>query len=315
MSVSDRGKHLRAVEVLAARQFGVVSRQQVLACGLTPAMWRRRIADGEWLHVLPGVVRLASGAQSFRQRAMATTLWSSPDGLVSHRSAGRFWEYESITSDGPIHLTVPGSRRLRHAGVVVHSSIDLIPADRSHFGPIVVTSALRTALDLAAELDPLAFEVIIEDGLRRGLFSRGQLQWRSGARTGKGFAGSAMCRELFDQRNLGQTDSGWEVRLAALLVDAGFPSPERQMKVTTPDGDRHVDVGYAGSPAVAFEYDSDTWHSSVRQRHRDAARRNSLRVAGCLVIEVTSATMRDPTQLVALVAGVLGRATSSSARQ
>lgn len=305
MPMNDRGKHLRAIEACAAEQFGVVSRHQALACGLTSAMWRRRVADGEWLRVLPEVVRFASAAQTFRQRAMSAVLWSAPDGMVSHRSAARFWEYESVARGRSMHLTVPSGRSLRHSTVVVHHGGDLIPADRSQFGPIAVTSALRTALDLAADLEPLAFEIIIEDGLRRGLFSRRQLQWRLAARAGGGFPGSGMCRDLLDRRTLGQTDSGWEVRLAALLVDAGFPSPERQLKVTTADGDRYVDLGYPGPSVVALEYDSDAWHSSVVQRHRDAAKRNALRVAGCLVIEVTSAMMRAPAGLLAMVAKAL----------
>ncbi|MEP6623899.1 MAG: hypothetical protein ABJC79_05625 [Acidimicrobiia bacterium] len=55
---------------------------------------------------------------------------------------------------------------------------------------------------------------------------------------------------------------------------------------------------------LAFEYDSDAWHSGVHRRHRDAARRNALRAAGCIVIEVTPALVGDPGALIRLAKAV-----------
>ncbi len=231
---------------------------------------------------------------------MATALWSAPDGLVSHLSAGSLWKSEGLAHGGPIHVTVPEGRRLRHNDVVVHTGQDLIAADRSMCGPIPVTAPLRTVLDLAGGLDALALEVAIEDGLRRGLFTRGQLRWRVGGRSGRGVTGSSAVSQMLARRDLGTTDSGWEVRVAAMLVAGGLPEPERQLAVSTALGTRHVDLGYSGPPIVAFEYDSDRWHSGVRQRHADAARRNALRVAGVRVVEVTSTIAQDPEVLVSL---------------
>lgn len=167
-------------------------------------------------------------------------------------------------------------------------------------GPISVTSALRTVLDLAGEVDGLTLEVVIEDGIRRKLFTVGRLEWRASVRLGKGVAGSAVVRELVARHGLGRTDSGWELRVARVLTDAGFPEPDRQLEVHTSMGELHVDLGYPGPPVVAFEYDSDRWHSSVRERHADAARRNALRLAGVVVVEVTSALVRDEAALVGL---------------
>ena len=56
---------------------------------------------------------------------------------------------------------------------------------------------------------------------------------------------------------------------------------------------------------LILEYDSDQWHSGTVRRHGDAVRRNQLRSLGWTVLEVTSAQLKDPTQLVAVVEIVL----------
>lgn len=170
---------------------------------------------------------------------------------------------------------------------------------------IPVTSALRTVLDLGAVLDEDALQIVIEDALRRRLFTVGQLEWRHSLRSGKGVPGSKSIGSLIDRHGSVVTDSGWEVRLEQLLVGAGWPIPERQMRVKTELGTVKVDLGYAGSTVVAFEYDSDRWHSGVTRRHRDMVRRNALRAANVIVFELTAALMRDREGFLAALRPVL----------
>lgn len=115
---------------------------------------------------------------------MAAALWSAPDGLVSHISAAVLWEFD-VTPTSDVHITVSIARRLRSDRVIVHLTRDLIPADVDGFGPIAITSPLRTAIDLAGLLDERALELAIESGLRRRQFSVGQLCWRADALLGR----------------------------------------------------------------------------------------------------------------------------------
>ncbi len=285
-------------------QFGVVSRDQGVIAGVSARAMRARRDAGRLEEVLPGVYRFASAPRTFRQRAMAAALWSEPEGLVSHQTAGALWRLEGIGHGGRVHITLPGGHR-RHRDITVHTSRDLIDADRARCGPIAVTSALRTVLDLAATVEPLALEVAIEDGLRRRLFTLGQLHWRSAQRLGRGVSGSTIAADLISRRDLGVTDSGWEVRVSAMLVKEGMGAPVRQLAVRTAMGDFRVDLGYPGPPVVALEYDSDRWHSGVQRRHADAARRNALRIAGVNVVEITSSIAHDPVALVELVRAAL----------
>ncbi len=296
----------RSIEDLASQQFGVFSRRQATGLGATRRMIGARLESGRWVARLPGIYRVAAARSTFRQRAIAAALWAGPSAFISHTSAAVLWGLEGVSRPSEIHVTIAGRRRLRHDGIVVHCTEELIEADRATVGPLVVTSPLRTALDLAGVLDALGSEILIEDCLRRGLVSIGQLRWRSSPRSGNGVSGSTVIRTLLERHDLGMSDSGWEVRVADVLTGAGLPHPVRQFKVSTPVGDRHVELGYPGPPVVAFEYDSDAWHFGVRRRHDDAARRNALRVSGCLAIEVTPSLMRDRALLVRLARDALG---------
>jgi hypothetical protein len=206
-----------------------------------------RRAEGDWVELVPGVLRFASASPTFRMRAMAAALWAHPDGVVSHLSAARLWELEGIVGATPVHVTVPPPRRLRHADVVVHRSADLGPADRASTFGIAVTSPVRTVLDLAAVVDESQLELAIEDALRRRLFRIGQLERRAAARRGKGFAGSRVVAGLVGRHGSVVTDSGWELRLARLLASGGLPEPVRQLQVVTVLGPLHVDLAYPGS--------------------------------------------------------------------
>jgi hypothetical protein len=183
----------------------------------------------------------------------------------------------------------------------------LLPADCSLVHGIPVTSPLRTVIDLADRVDTSILELAIEDALRRGLFTVGQLRWRASVRLGSGVRGAAALGALLEHQ-LGSTGSGWEVRTARVLTRAGLPEPRRQHPVDTGRGRFHADLAYP--PSIVFEYDSDRWHSSAARRHHDAERRNALRLAGCTVIEVTPGLLRTPDALVALARSALGAVVS-----
>lgn len=304
----------RAIERLAAVQFGVFSRLQLSEAGVSRRVTDRRIESGRWEGVLPRVYRASVVPASGRQAALAACLWSAPDGLISHQTAAVLWGLEGIETTA-VHLTVPSECSLRSSRVVVHRTHELLAADRARQGPITLTSPLRTLIDVAATLDRAALEVATEDALRRRLCTAGQLRWRAGELLGQGRSGSTMLRTLLSQRTLGRTGSRWELRTARILTAAGLPEPVRQHEVGD-DGVfvARVDLAYPDA-RVVLEYDSDEWHHGVARRHRDAERRNALRAAGWTVIEVTPALLRRPDVLVRVVLAALGAQPGGRARR
>ncbi len=285
------------LEAFAATRYGVFTLADGADHAVSARMIETRVASGRWTRALPRVFRVTAVPITFRQRALAATLWSRGHGF--HITGARLWALHRTTTRAP-QMIVPRGRNPRHPGVIVHRAENLPPADLTHIHGIAVTSALRTVLDLAALLDPLALELVIEDALRRQLFTIGQLRWRADEYCGMSVASSTLLRELLD-RHLGDTDSGWELRVARILTGAGFPEPQRQVQVATIDGPKFLDLGYNGLPPIALEYDSDLWHFGIRRRHLDAARRNALRLAGVTVIEITSDLAADPRRLITLI--------------
>jgi very-short-patch-repair endonuclease len=290
----------RALEALAAQQHNVISRQQMLDCGLSPSAIKRRVASGRWLAVLPGVFRRAGSAPSKELGAMAACLWGGPGTLVSHRAAGVLWELDGIMAQR-IEITVPRENRVRSPKLVVHHTADLIPADRGMVGPIPVTSALRTLIDLAGCVDVDVLELAVEDAFRRGLTRPKQLAWRLEGMAGKGRRGCADLRALLARRS-GATDSGWEVRLERILVRAGLPRPRRQYEIRY-DGKlvARVDLAYP-SYRLAIEYDRVRWHTGSARLDRASERELKLAPLGWHVLHVTKATMKDaPRAVLALL--------------
>lgn len=116
---------------------------------------------------------------------------------------------------------------------------------------------------------------------------------------------SSALRRLLESRQLGATDSAWEVRTAQLLEAGGFGTPTRQLPIRA-NGTviARADLAYPEARLI-LEYDSDQWHSGTKRRHRDARRRNRLRALGWTVLEVTPAQLRDPAQLLAEVQALL----------
>lgn len=295
------------VDAVLRRQHGLVSRRQAIALGFSRRMIDGRLHSGAWILAAPGVYRTATVEPTFRGHCLAGSLWATPDGVVSRDAAGAVWGYEGVTRPHRVDVTFRkhGRPAPQGCGFRVHWTNDLLDEDRALVDGIALTSPLRTALDLAWGRSDLAFEVILEDAFRRRLFTPAQLVDRADRHCGPGVGGSARVRRILAVRNPTTTDSGWELRLIRVLTRAGFPEPVRQIPVRTSLGVLHPDVGFRGPPTVVFEYDSERWHSSVRQRQRDAQRRNALRAVGVVVVEVNAATLRSPTEFIALVHRIL----------
>lgn len=99
-------------------QDDVITRRQVLECGLSTAFLRRKLRRREWVTVFPGVYVTHTGPMTWRQRAWAAVL-SIPRAALSHQSA--LCAAGLRNADGPIHIAV-GRKCFapKRRGVVVH---------------------------------------------------------------------------------------------------------------------------------------------------------------------------------------------------
>jgi very-short-patch-repair endonuclease len=279
---------------IAARQFGVFARHQI------PEVHRNqiqsRIRAGLWDSPARGVFRVKGSSRTKDQAMLIASLAWGEDTWISHRSAAAVFNVTSVRFDS-IELTVPPFRRRRDAPGIVYRNA-LRNEDKAKWGPIPVTSPLRTVLDLAAVLERRQVALAIDDFLRRGYLNLQRLDRRLGE-DGRGFPNVNMVRDLVATR-LGEsvTESDFETELYEVIDSAGLPRPTRQVKVSAKGRDARLDFAYP-SLRVGVEADSRRWHLSPEDWEAHLARSNWITAEDWLVIHVTWRQLTQRPQEVA----------------
>ncbi|MGN6557657.1 MAG: type IV toxin-antitoxin system AbiEi family antitoxin domain-containing protein, partial [Solirubrobacterales bacterium] len=104
---------------IAARQHGVVTRQQLEAVGLGSKAITIRVRKGQLLRVHRGVYSM-SPSLSLPARFMAAVLACGEVAVLSHSSAAVLWKLLKPL-DGPVHVSVPTtSGRISRRGIHLH---------------------------------------------------------------------------------------------------------------------------------------------------------------------------------------------------
>lgn len=291
------------LSLLAARQHGVVTRDQARALGLTPRQVDLRVTAGALVRIHQGVYRLASSRHGFEQGLVAACL--ATGGVASHRAAAHLLGLRGIES-APLELTVSPRGNHRIQRVRVHRS-ELHPADVGRHGPIPVTRPARTLLDLGA-VAPRLLEGAVEDALLQGLVTVEGL-WRVLDRSGsRGGRGAGPLRRLLETRDPAQapTESPLEDAVLAILHRFNLPNPVRQHLVHRPGHTPfRLDIAYPDA-LVDIEVDGLRWHLGAADASRDRERDNFLASLGWAVLRFTSYHVRrQPAQLAARVGQLL----------
>ena len=155
------------LDVLLARQAGVISREQALRAGLGAATVDRMVRTRRWRPLHPRVYRVPGYGTDDEARARVAVLWAG-DGAVLSGTAAAWWH--GLLADAPrvLGVTVP-VRRPTRPGVAVQCRL-LDVADRTEHRGLPVTALGLTALEAAARrsLGCPARPRTVEDRLARG---------------------------------------------------------------------------------------------------------------------------------------------------
>lgn len=143
----------RALARLAANQHGVVSLDQLRAIGISADAAKHRVRTGRLHGVHRGVYAVGYSRLSDEGKWKAAVLACGPGAALSHRSAAALWGLLPVCR-GLIDVTVPshGGRRKR-AGIRLHRSTSLHPANTTLRRGIAVTTPARTLADLRRCVD------------------------------------------------------------------------------------------------------------------------------------------------------------------
>jgi hypothetical protein len=236
--------------------------------------------------MLPGVYVAAQARDSQLLRARAIKLLV-PDGhVVTDESAGWLAGAAMILQPGA-HLEVPpvtvfgtaGAGRLRN-GLALSGTRQLLPEDVVEVNGVLVTTPLRTALDLGRLRHRDRAIAALDQLLRLGTFDREDLL--RGVERFKGFRGVRQLRVLAPLADP-RSESPGESALRLRFLDAALPMPVPQLEIHDDDGIflARADLAIEELRFMA-EYDGEEWHGPDRAIH-DAERRARLGDAGWIV--------------------------------
>lgn len=266
----------RALSVLATRQFGVLSREQLLTAGLTPRTIERWL-DASRLHPLHRGV-YAYGLKTVGQRGhwLAAVLACGDGAVLSHASAAALWGL--VRSRGPVDVT--SSRSHNRRGIRVHRAT-LHPEDRTRHRGIPVTSVARTLFDYA--------ETVNEKGLRRAWEEADRLNLLKLVAVDRVCERGAGRRSLRPVRRLlieapapARTRSPLEDRFLFFCHDHGLPQPVTNVLVLGREAD-----AYWPAVRLVVELDGFVYHRHHAAFQRDRARDAALQAAGYHSVRVT----------------------------
>ncbi|WP_343710620.1 DUF559 domain-containing protein [Mycobacterium sp.] len=238
--------------------------------------------------VYPGVYVPCGIEPTASQRARSAWLWSRRRAVVAGNSAaallGAKWVSPALDAE-LIHRNRHPTARIR-----VHTET-LLPGEVVEVDGMRVTSAARTAFDIgrrttsrlpavqrldalvnATDVKPTDVEVVIAD--------------HPGAR---GVVRLRAVLPLVD----GGAESPQETRTRLVLIDAGLPRPQTQIRVVDDYGDfaARIDMGYEDL-RVGIEYDGPQHWTDAGQRDRDIDRYSALHALGWVIIRVSSDLLR-----------------------
>ena len=265
-----------------------------------------RITRGElrspaWRRLFPDVYACAALPVTHRLLARAVGGLLLPDAVVSGRSAAVLWGADLATAQDVVDCTIDASRRSGAVRGVRVTRRALSDEEVLRRDGVLVTSPLRTALDLGRVTPADEAVACVDAFLRLRLVALDEVRTAAQALTGPGCRGIRLALARAD----GLAESPRETRLRLLLHGSRLPRPVAQHAVVDRDRRFVARVDFAWPELrVALEYDG-TWHGAPQQVGKDRRRLNALTAAGWTVVFVTAADLADPVLLIARIGAAL----------
>ncbi len=236
---------------------------EAIAAGALTFRELRRFHAG----VYPGVWAPRGSDLSATDRARAAWLWSDRRGVLAGLSASALLGAKWIEAGAPAEM-VHSNRR--PPPLIVVRSETLLPGEVQSVAELPVTTACRTAFDLGRRLDVTAAVQRI-DALMNATDVKVDdvLALASGHRGVRGLCHLRTVLDLVD----GGAESPYETLTRLLLVRAGFPRPQTQIRVTDEHGVvvARPDMGWR-EYRVGVDFDGVQHWTDPRQRDKDIER-------------------------------------------
>jgi hypothetical protein len=291
------------ISVLAQRQAGAISRQQLLDAGLNPQLITRRLQRGRWQQLFRGVYASFSGVPPRETWLWAAVLCVGEGAVLSHQTAAELHGLVDSRADA-IVVTIPSTRRVATRGLIIRISGRIDQAKQPNRNP-PRTSVEETVLDLA-QASP-SFDdacgwitkacgrrLTTEAKLRAALALRKKMRWRAELDDVLAAAGSGI-HSVLEYRYLRDVERAH-----------GLPRSRHQVRAVI-DGKTVYRDAYYEEYQVAVELDGRLAHPDD-ERWRDSHRDNQARAQG---VQTCRYSWRDiyahPCETAVLQARILRR--------
>jgi very-short-patch-repair endonuclease len=282
-------KRERELAQLAKKQYGVLSRQQLLSAGLSQRTIRRRLEAGRLRLLHRGVYAHGAGDINIRGTWLAAVLVIGEGAVLSHHSAAALWGLRS-NRPGPIEVSA-GRARSRH-GIRVHEG-GIHRDERTVVNGIPVTTVARTLFDLAEVTGERTVESAFEEADRLGLLQMRALE--AVCARGHGRRALRVIRPLIDAALKPETTrSPLEDRFLEFCREHDLPQPQTNVLVLGYEVDAHWP-----EQRLVVEADSWSFHHHRAAFERDRARDAAMQAEGYRALRVTSRRLEDEPKTLA----------------
>jgi very-short-patch-repair endonuclease len=285
----------RVIGALAARQWGVVARGQLLDAGLSATVIRERVRAGRLICLHRGVYAVGHARLRTEGYWLAAVLAVGSGAVLSHRDAAGLHDLRPA-NHARIDVTTTANRT-DEPGIRVHRTRTLHPDDITTVSGIPVTTVARTLVDLAGTVPYDHLVKAIRESERRRTFDLRKVEAamaRTRNRAGRGHRAlnEALAEAAAFEHH--HTRSPLEDAFLPLLRDHGLPLPATNAIVE----DFEIDAVWRAQ-RIAVELDGWQDHGTRRAFETDRERDALLAANGWRVVRFTHRqVMRRPDRVL-----------------
>ncbi len=302
--IGDHSGHRSAIErasELARRQFGAISRAQLISADISPAHVRSWLRSGRLHRCHPGVFAWGRADLGTEGRLAAALLFAGPGAALASLTAV-WWQGLLNREPSPIHVAT--SRRVRSRPGIQISGRRALPR-RLHRGlPVVPLPEALLAATAALSADSL--RLVLARAEFERLLDRRELE----AVVRSGRPGAPALRAAVDAHlpTLARCANGLERDFVLLCERRGLTLPEPNARI----GGYRPDMLWRDARLI-IELDGRAAHSTPAQLGADERRQAELERRGFTVLRFAAAAVRDePDRVAAVVRQRLGRSMRQS---
>jgi very-short-patch-repair endonuclease len=293
---------------LARAQHGAIAWRQLRELGLSAQAIQHRIGTGRLFPVGRGVYAVGRADLTRHGRWMAAVLSAGPGAVLSHGSAAALWGF-GVERSGRIEVSVPSCAGRLLKAIDVHRRPRLRASDTTSHERIPVTGVVRTMVDIASRVEPVALERAIGEADRLERIDPEALLAALDDYANQNGVGKL--RHVLVRRAFRLTDSELERRFLRLVERAGLPVPETGARVNGFKVDFHwPELG------LVVETDGLRYHRTPAQQARDHLRDQAHVAAGLASLRFTHEQVRyEPKYVRGVLEATVAEAEARPPRQ